>query len=40
MKYTILENGNYLVELTDMDGFPMFIEMSESKFIEMQGAAE
>lgn len=32
MNYTILENGNYLVELLDENDLPMFIEMTPEEF--------
>lgn len=36
MKYTILENGNYLVELLSENGLPMFIEMTPDQFKSIQ----
>lgn len=32
MTYTILENGNYLVELLDENNMPMFIEMTPEQY--------
>ena len=34
-KYTILENGSYLVELTTADGLPMFVEMTPEQFASL-----
>lgn len=39
MNYTILENGNYLVELQDEDETPMFVEMTEAQFEQLYGSA-
>jgi hypothetical protein len=39
MTYTILENGNYLVEILGADGLPMFIEMTVAQFEQIYGTA-
>lgn len=36
--YVILENGNYLVNEKDVNGLPMFIEMTPTQYIEIYGA--
>ena len=37
MNYTVLENGNILVNLVDSAGLPMLIEMTPQKFFELYG---
>jgi len=38
MTYTILENGNYLVNEQDQDGMPMFIEMTPEQYEAIYGS--